>query len=71
MHREDFFEQVWDLVSQIPCGFVTTYGDIAKMLGSFTVLRLTSMMGMANVSFTKEELLKMNAQLNKIRKPKK
>lgn len=33
MHREDFFEQVWDLVSQIPCGFVTTYGDIAKMLG--------------------------------------
>ena len=40
------------------------------MMGSFTVLRLTSMMGMANVSFTKEELLKMNRQLNRIRKPK-
>ena len=42
-----------------------------QMLGSFTVLRLTSMMGMANVSFTKEELLKINEKLNKIRKPRK
>ena len=41
------------------------------MMGSFTVLRLTGMVGMVNVSFTKEELLKMNAQLNKIRKPRK
>ena len=44
---------------------------LGKMMGGFTVLRMTSMMGMANVSFTKEELLKINAQLNKIRKPKK
>ena len=44
---------------------------IVVMLGGFTVLRLTSMLGMVNVSFTKEELLKMNSQLNKIRKPKK
>jgi len=44
---------------------------MGQMLGSFTVLRLTSMMGMANISFTKEELLKMNDQLNKIRRPKK
>ena len=43
----------------------------SQMLGGFTVLRMTSMMGMANVSFTKEDLLKMNAKLNKIRKPKK
>ena len=41
------------------------------MMGSFTVLRLTSMMGMMNISFTKEELLKMNKQLNRIKKPKK
>ena len=41
-----------------------------QMLGGFTVLRMTSMMGMANISFTKEELLAMNAKLNKIRKPK-
>ena len=43
---------------------------MGQMLGGFTVLRLTSLMGMANVSFTKEELLKINDQLNKIRKPK-
>ena len=47
-------------------------GDgIMKMLGGFTVLRLTSMMGMMNISFNKEELLKLNKQLNKIRKPRK
>ncbi len=46
-------------------------GGIMQMLGGFSVLRLSSMMGMMNVSFTKEELLKMNKQLNKIKKPKK
>ncbi len=45
--------------------------DMMKMMGGFTVLRLSSMVGMMNISFTKEELLKMNAQLNKIKKPKK
>ncbi len=40
------------------------------MIGGFTVLRMTSMVGMMNISFTKEELLKMNKQLNRIRKPK-
>lgn len=43
---------------------------LMQMMGGFTVLRLTSMMGMMNVSFTKEELLKMNKKLNRIRKPK-
>ena len=55
-------------------GFDINMGTIKSMMammGSFTVLRLTSMVGMANVSYTKEELLKMNAQLSKIRKPKK
>ena len=42
-----------------------------KKSGGFTVLRLTSMMGMMNISFTKEELLKMNKKLNKIKKPNK
>ncbi len=45
-------------------------GGMMDMLGGFSVLRLTSMMGMMNVSFTKEELLKMNKKLNRIRKPK-
>ncbi len=45
--------------------------DMMKMMGGFTVLRMTGMAGMMNLSFTKEELLKMNAQLNKIKKPRK
>ena len=45
-------------------------GGLMEMMGGFTVLRLTSMMGMMNISFTKEELLKMNKKLNKIKKPK-
>ncbi len=45
-------------------------GGLMQMMGGFTVLRLSGMMGMMNVSFTKEELLKMNKQLNRIRKPK-
>ena len=49
---------------------MSAMGGLMDMLGSFTILRLTSMIGMANISFTKEELLKMNKQLNKIRKPK-
>jgi hypothetical protein len=41
-----------------------------QMMNGFTVLRLTSMLGMMNLKFTKEELLKMNKQLNRIKKPK-
>ncbi len=43
---------------------------VMNMISSFTVLRFTGMLGMRNISFTKEELLKMNAQLNKIHKPR-
>jgi hypothetical protein len=46
-------------------------GGMMQMMGSFTVLRLSSMIGMANITFTKEELLKTNKQLNRIKKPKK
>ncbi|MDD7351080.1 MAG: glycoside hydrolase family 2 TIM barrel-domain containing protein [Clostridia bacterium] len=45
-------------------------GDMLKMVGGFTVLRLTGMMGMLNVSFSKEELLSLNRALNRIKKPK-
>ena len=44
--------------------------NMMQMMGGFTVLRLTSMMGMMNISMTKEELLELNAKLNKIRKSK-
>ncbi len=50
-------------------GFDVNEG-MMQMMGGFTVLRLTSMMGSMNVNFTKEELLKMNKQLNRIKKPK-
>ena len=43
---------------------------VMNMISGFTILRFTGMLGMRNVTFTKEELLKMNAQLNKIRRPK-
>ena len=42
-----------------------------QMMGGFTVLRLTSMLGMMNINMTKEQLLDLNEQLNKIKKPKK
>ena len=45
--------------------------SIMQMLGGFTVLRLTGLIGMVGVNLTKEELLALNAKLNKIKKPKK
>ncbi len=46
--------------------------EMMSMMGGFTVLRLFTLMGgMMDVKFTKEELLDLNAKLNKIKKPKK
>ena len=50
-------------------GFEMT-ADMMQMLNGFSVLRLTSLVSMVGVEFTKEELLKMNRELNRIRKPK-
>jgi len=44
-------------------GFEVNEG-MMKMMGGFTLLRLTSMMGSMNVKFTKEDLLALNAALN-------
>ena len=41
-----------------------------QMLGGFSILRLSGMIGMMGVSFNKEELLKINRKLNRIKKPK-
>ena len=49
-------------------GFEIDPTAMMKMMGSFTVIRLTSLMGAANVSFTKEQLLGLNAMLNQIKK---
>ncbi len=48
-------------------GFEMSEG-MMQMMGGFTVLRLTGLLGMTGVSFTKEQLLDLNAQLNKIKK---
>jgi len=46
--------------------------EMMAMMGGFTVLRLFTLMGgMMDVKFTKEQLLEINAKLNKIKKPKK
>ncbi len=46
--------------------------DMMSMMGGFTALRLFTLMGgMMDVKFTKEELLGLNAKLNKIKAPKK
>ena len=45
-------------------------GNMMNLIGGLTVLRFTSMLGMRNISFTKDELLKLNSKLNKIRKPR-
>ena len=44
--------------------------DKMKMMGGFTVKRMLNMLGTAGVDkkFTKEELLAINAKLNKIKK---
>ena len=44
---------------------------VMNMISGFSVLRFCGMLGMRNVTFTKDELLKMNAKLNKIKKPNK
>ena len=43
-------------------------GPMAEMMGGFTVLRLSSMMGTMGAVFTKEILLSANEKLNKIEK---
>ena len=46
-------------------------GDMMAMLGGFTILRLLNMAGsMLGIEMTKEELLELNAKLNKIKRPK-
>ena len=50
---------------------LSSMGDMMQMLSGFTMLRLAGMMGTVNIKFTKEQLLDLNAKLNKIKVPKK
>ena len=49
-------------------GFEMNEG-MMQMMGGFTVLRLSGMMGTMGINLTKEDLLGLNAKLNKIKKP--
>lgn len=42
--------------------------SLLRMVSGFTLLRLSGMFGTANISVTKEQLLKLNEELNKIKK---
>ena len=42
--------------------------SMMQMLGNFTVLRMVGLMGAANVTITKEQLLELNAKLNQVKK---
>ncbi len=52
-------------------GFDIDFKEVMGMVGGFSILRMSSMSGMMGISFTKEQLLEYNRQLNKIKKPKK
>ncbi len=53
-----------------PMGFEMT-PELMSMMGGFTVLRLLTMAGgMMDAKFTKEDLLKLNKKLNRIKAPK-
>ena len=71
-----FMKLAGELMSQMPkskdgkpsaMGFELNSG-MMEMMSSFTILRLAGMVGMANITITKEQLLDLNAQLNKIKK---
>ena len=47
-----------------------TIKGLTQTMGGFTVLRLTGLLSMVGVTLTREELLTLNKQLNKIRKPR-
>ena len=51
-------------------GGIKLGSNVMDMLGGFSILRASSMMGMVGVKVTKEQLLKINRKLNRIRKPK-
>ena len=44
----------------------SSLNKIVDMMGSFTILRLTSLLGAGHVEVTKEQLLDLNEQLNKV-----
>jgi beta-galactosidase len=55
-----------DTVGEQKEGGADNLTSMMTMLGSFTILRLTSLLGAGHVEVTKEQLLELNDKLNKI-----
>ena len=45
--------------------------DMLQMVGSFTILRMSGMVGMVGITLTEKDLLNLNKKLNRIKVPKK
>ncbi|MBE6594952.1 MAG: glycoside hydrolase family 2 protein [Ruminococcaceae bacterium] len=65
---EQYFAALMPQVGESAGGFEMTPA-MMEMMGSFTVLRLSSMIGMMGASLTKEQLLAFNHALNQIEMP--
>ena len=66
---EEVMEQIAAQSDGKMAGFEMSEG-MMQMMGGFTVIRLTNLLGTAGVTFTKEQLLSLNEKLNKIKKQK-
>ncbi|MEA4912593.1 MAG: glycoside hydrolase family 2 TIM barrel-domain containing protein [Oscillospiraceae bacterium] len=63
---ESFFKKMTAGGAQKAAAGFQLNSSMMAMMGGFTVLRLTNMAGTAGVELTKEQLLSLNEQLNKI-----
>ncbi len=71
MKSEEGARLVGDLFNKIKLGNqakMETNGNMMEMMGSFTLLRLTGMLGMMGLEMSKEELISLNSKLNQIKK---
>lgn len=65
------FDELMELVTKESDGKVAGFDmneGMMKMMGGFTLIRLTNLMGTIGATFTKEQLLSLNERLNKIKK---
>ena len=53
-----------------PDGSFSLNADMLQMVGSFTILRASGMVGMVGVTLAEKDLLDLNRKLNKIKAPK-
>ena len=64
MNDQNFFQKVYDVTRQIPYGRVTTYGAIAKFIGSPQSSRMVGW-ALNNISFT-EDFIPAHRVVNRI-----